>query len=87
VHLPADAPPVPPLPARYLDQATNLSGTSFMNSFANRATESFARGEKRHGDVKMEGSGDSVMDDDDDDLRSRARSDEDDDGVFGRMEE
>jgi hypothetical protein len=58
-----------------------------MNSFSNRATESFARGEKRHDDVKMEGSGESVMDDDEDDLRSRARSDEDYEGVFGRMEE
>lgn len=86
VHLPPDAPPVPPLPAQYLDQAA-LPGTSFINSFPSRATESFARGEMPRDDVKMEESGESVMDDDDEDMRSRARSDEDDDGVFGRMEE
>jgi len=86
VHLPADAPPVPPLPAQYLDHA--LAGTSFINSFPSGAPESFTRGELRRDDVKMEESGGSVMDDDDDDdMRSRARSDEDDDGVFGRMEE
>jgi hypothetical protein len=90
VHLPADAPPVPPLPAQYLDQAI-LSGTSFINSFPSGAPESYTRGEMRRNrdrdDVKMEESGESVMDDDDEDMRSRARSDEDDDGVFGRMEE
>lgn len=88
VHLPADAPPVPPLPAQYLDQAV-LTGTSFINSFPSRAPESFTRGtrsEMHRDDVKMEGSGESAADDDDD-LMSRARSDEDDEGVFGRMEE
>ena len=87
MHLPLDAPPVPPLPAQYLGQSV-LTGTSFINSFPNRAPESFTRGELRQDDVKIEGSGESVMDDDDDDdMQSRARSDEDDDGVFGRMEE
>ncbi|KAK0722935.1 hypothetical protein B0T26DRAFT_740009 [Lasiosphaeria miniovina] len=86
VHLPADAPPVPPLPAQYLDQAI-LTGTSFINSFPSQAPESFTRGEVRKDDVRMEESGESVMDDDDDYMRSRARSDDDDDGVFGRMEE
>ena len=87
VLLPADAPPVPPLPMQYLDQAA-LSGTSFINSFPSRAPESFTRGELRRDDVKMEGSVDSVMDEDEaEELRSHARSDEDDDGVFGRMEE
>jgi hypothetical protein len=91
VHLPADAPPVPPLPAQYLDQGM-LSGTSFINSYPSRAPESFTRGEALRGrvgglDAKMEESGESVMGDDDEDMRSRARSDEDDDGVFGRMEE
>ncbi|SPQ22342.1 4866af30-fb10-4049-b223-b3c8f1d1d7c2 [Thermothielavioides terrestris] len=86
VHLPADAPPVPPLPAQYLDQGI-LSGTSFINSYPSRAPESFTRGERRQVETKMEESGESVMGDDDEDMRSRARSDEDDDGVFGRMEE
>ncbi|KAK3375316.1 hypothetical protein B0H63DRAFT_275742 [Podospora didyma] len=95
VHLPADAPPVPPLPAQYLEQA--WTGTSFINSFPSGPPESFTRGppesftrgqpRRDRDDVKMEESGESVMDDDDDDMRSRARSDEDDDGVFGRMEE
>lgn len=90
VHVSADAPPVPPLPAQYLDQAV-LTGTSFINSFPSRAPESFTRGtrgEMHQDDVKMEGSGESAADDDDDvDAMSRARSDEDDEGVFGRMEE
>ncbi|KAH8909514.1 hypothetical protein BR93DRAFT_394553 [Coniochaeta sp. PMI_546] len=88
VHLPADAPPVPPLPAQYLDQAV-LTGTSFINSFPRRAPESFTRStrsEMHRDDVKMEGSGESAADDEDD-VMSRARSDEDDEGVFGRMEE
>ncbi|RFN46210.1 hypothetical protein FIE12Z_9536 [Fusarium flagelliforme] len=86
---PADAPPVPPLPAQYLDQATSLSTASFINSFPRRQPESFTRGEMRRPseDVRMDGSGDSVMDDDDFEMRSRGRSEDDDDGVFGRMEE
>jgi hypothetical protein len=81
-----DAPPVPPLPAQYLEQAA-LAG-SFIKSFPKGAPESFTRGELHREDVKMEESAESVMDEDDDyDLRSRARSDEEDDGVFGRMEE
>lgn len=86
-YLPADAPPVPPLPAQYLDQAA-FFGTSFFNSYPKGAPESFTRGEMHREDVKMEGSAESVMDEDDEyDSRSRARSDEDDDGVFGKMEE
>lgn len=81
--LPADAPPVPPVPAQYLDQLA-LSDTSpfmTMGSFLARQPESFARGEYPSEQVKMEDS------DDEFDVRSRARSDDDDDGVFGRMEE
>ncbi|KAG5928095.1 hypothetical protein E4U42_001255 [Claviceps africana] len=78
-----DAPPMPPVPVQYLDQATSFLSTGFINSFPRRQPESFTRGEVPRGsrDVKMEDS------DDDFDLHSRARSDEDDDGVFGRMEE
>ncbi|KAH8673626.1 hypothetical protein BX600DRAFT_210761 [Xylariales sp. PMI_506] len=84
-RLPIDAPPVPPLPAQYLDQAA-FSSTSFLNSYsARQMPESFTRGEYPHTeDVKME---DSEVDEDEDDRRSRHRSEEDDDGVFGRMEE
>lgn len=85
-----DAPPVPPLPAQYLDQAA-FGSTSFINSFPTRQMpESFTRGESRHNDdVKMEDSDGSVMDDDDDvhDGHSRIRSEDEEDGVFGRMEE
>lgn len=83
-----DAPPVPAVPAQFLDQATSLS-KSFINSFPSRQPESFTRGELRRDsdDVKMEETNESMTDDDDADARLRARSDEDDDGVFGRMEE
>lgn len=90
-RLPHDAPPVPPVPAQYLDQAA-FTSTSFINSYSSRQMpESFTRGEFRHEfrhteDVKMEDSDGSVIDDDDD-RRSRVRSEEEDDGVFGRMEE
>jgi hypothetical protein len=78
-----DAPPVPPVPAQFLDQAASFVSSGFINSYPSRQPESFTRGEMRRGseDVKMEDS------EDDFDMRSRARSDEDDDGVFGRMEE
>lgn len=87
--IPEDAPPVPPVPAQYLGQATSLSTASFINSFPRRQPESFTRGEMRRPseDVRMDGSGDSVMDDDDFEVRSRGRSEDEDDGVFGRMEE
>ncbi|KAI1634134.1 hypothetical protein F4809DRAFT_543131 [Biscogniauxia mediterranea] len=88
-RLPGDAPPVPPLPAQYLEQAA-LSSTSFINSFPNRQMpESFTRGEFPHTvDVKMEDSEGSMMDEDEEERRSRARSsEEDDDMMFGRMEE
>ncbi|KAM0535614.1 hypothetical protein ACHAPP_003716 [Verticillium nonalfalfae] len=86
VNLPADVPPVPPLPSRYLDQAASFNNTGFLSSYPSRQPESFTRGEIRHRDTKAEES-DSMMDDDEFDRRSRSRSDEDDDGVFGRMEE
>ncbi|KAI0002829.1 hypothetical protein F4779DRAFT_113938 [Xylariaceae sp. FL0662B] len=88
-RLPEDAPPVPPLPAQYLDQAA-FSSTSFINSFTSgQMPESFTRGEFRHSqDVKMEDSEGSIMDDDEGDRAFRARSSEDDDDMmFGRMED
>lgn len=84
---PTDAPPVPPLPAQYLDEAArSWGGPVFFGSLPSRQPESFARGEACIRNVKIEES-ESVMDEDEDDSRLRARSDEDDDGVFGRMEE
>ncbi|KFY31191.1 hypothetical protein V493_01319 [Pseudogymnoascus sp. VKM F-4281 (FW-2241)] len=91
VTLPPDVPPVPPLPARYLAQG--FSGTTLTMTPPNRqgsAPTSYIRGGERGrdgGDVKMEESEESVVDEDEYDARSRGRSDEDDDGVFGRMEE
>ncbi|KAJ3574426.1 hypothetical protein NPX13_g4371 [Xylaria arbuscula] len=87
-RLPEDAPPVPPLPAQYLDQAA-FSSTSFINSYTTQMPESFTRGDSRPViDVKMEDSEGSIADEEDQERRSRARSsDEDDDMMFGRMEE
>ncbi|PQE13015.1 tat pathway signal sequence protein [Rutstroemia sp. NJR-2017a BBW] len=83
--IPDDAPPVPDIPAQYLN---DLSGTHFTPSLHPRQTESYTRHQIHiDEDVKMEESEDSIVDDEDYDRRSRARSDEDDDGVFGRMEE
>lgn len=87
VTLPEDAPPVPHIPAQYLNQH-GFSGTNITPNRHPRHTESYTRHQVHlDEDVKMEESEESVADDEEYDLRSRARSDEDDDGVFGRMEE
>ncbi|KAI8950919.1 hypothetical protein F4801DRAFT_317107 [Xylaria longipes] len=87
-RLPEDAPPVPPLPAQYLDQAA-FSSTSFINSYTTQMPESFTRGDhRRNVDVKMEDSDGSMVDEEEEERRSRARSsEEDDEMMFGRMEE
>ncbi|KAI0391502.1 hypothetical protein F5Y17DRAFT_404034 [Xylariaceae sp. FL0594] len=90
-RLPEDAPPVPPLPAQYLDQA-GLAPHSFINSYPlHQMPESFTRGETRGGrtiDVKMEESEDSLADEEEEERRARARSsEEDDEMMFGRLEE
>ena len=84
VILPADAPPVPPLPAQYIGQAASFSSNGFLNSFPSRQPESFTRGTNRSEDVKMEDSAESGMDDDDEHMASRDRSEEEV-GVFGDM--
>ncbi|KAG9232568.1 hypothetical protein BJ875DRAFT_74714 [Amylocarpus encephaloides] len=87
VTLPEDAPPVPHIPAQYLNQGA-FPGTSLTPSQYPRQPESYTRGQNHlDEDVKMEESEDSAADDEEYDRRSRGRSDEDDDGVFGRMEE
>ncbi|RYP83234.1 hypothetical protein DL769_001430 [Monosporascus sp. CRB-8-3] len=91
IRLPEGAPPVPPLPTQYLDQAV-FTSTSFINSYqAPQMPESFTRGESLYArNVKREESEDSIMGDDDDDghRRYRARgSDDDDEMMFGRMED
>lgn len=84
VTLPEDAPPVPHIPAQYLN---GFSGSTLVPSHPRQA-ESYTR-HRAHddGDIKMEESEESVADDEDYDQHDRSRSDEDDDGVFGRMEE
>lgn len=94
VHLPADVPPVPPLPARFAGQSNNrlsgnptpsllLPGLGMPPPLTHRISD--------ERDVKMgvERHSNNMDDDDDFDERSvsHGRSDEDDDGVFGRMEE
>ncbi|KAI0481106.1 hypothetical protein GGR56DRAFT_304981 [Xylariaceae sp. FL0804] len=87
IRLPDDAPPVPPVPAQYLDHSA--FGTSFMSSFPSRQMpESFTRGEFRHTqDVKMEDSDGSMADEDEEERRRARSSEEDDEMMFGRMEE
>ncbi|KAI1437702.1 hypothetical protein GGR50DRAFT_21187 [Xylaria sp. CBS 124048] len=87
-RFPDDAPPVPPLPVQYLDQAA-FSSTSFISSYTSQMPESFTRSEIcGNVDVKMEDGAASMMDEDEEERRFRARSSEDDDEMmFGRMEE
>ncbi|EKD13081.1 uncharacterized protein L3040_007164 [Drepanopeziza brunnea f. sp. 'multigermtubi'] len=86
VTLLEDAPPVPHIPERYLNEA--FSGTTLTPNYHPRQTESYTRHQvHRDGDIKMEESEESIADDEEYDRRFRGRSDEDDDGVFGRMEE
>jgi len=79
VMLPSDAPPVPPLPARYLDQkAEHLSGSTITPLTFQQKLESITAG-SRH---------DTMILDDEDEHRSReGRSDEEEEGMFGKMEE
>ena len=91
VHLPADVPPVPPLPAKFLGQNLHRlsAGTltpTFHNSFGIPPLTHQLSQER---DVSMGMKNDKWADEDDSYQRTvvRGRSDEDDDGVFGRMEE
>jgi hypothetical protein len=86
VTLPEDAPPVPDIPARYLNEHS-FSGATLTPNQHPRQVESYERYPVHDADVKMEESEESVGDDDDFDHHSRGRSDEEDEGVFGRMEE
>lgn len=93
VHLPADVPPVPPLPARFAGQNANrLSATMVASKNQpeyGTPLPSYQRLSDERG-TKTSPRDLPTMDDDEDyDERSFSygRSDEDDDGVFGRMEE
>lgn len=89
-RLPPDVPPVPPLPARYLDQKSEqLSGSA--NTLTGPRGHLPGHGYPTYNheakDVDMEDN-DSYGDDDDYDSKMRARIhiDEDEEGMFGRME-
>lgn len=94
VLLPLDVPPVPPLPARFM--SSNFQSLSESTPTpTNRQPEAEVIHDYIHqireidGDIAMEQSEESAIDDDDYDQRStsKSRSEDDDDGVFGRMEE
>ncbi len=93
VHLPADAPPVPPVPARFVAE-NNRRSSHFLPpvippDFGLRPLPLTHRISDER-DVKMDRRGRANVDEDEEyDTRSisHGRSDEDDDGVFGRMEE
>lgn len=82
VMLPADVPPVPPLPSQFLGhKADHLSGTTMTFAGAPRSYSSYVRERK---DVEMELDNSA---DEDEPERHRSRSDDDDEGMFGMMEE
>ncbi|KKY14348.1 putative c2h2 finger domain protein [Diplodia seriata] len=100
VMLPPDVPPVPPLPARFVNNSSSVDSPSSrhpagcttiatppgQHEYAASMRSSYTS--SRHGNNVDE---DVDMEDDDDyyerQQRSRGRSDEDDEGMFGRMEE
>lgn len=93
VHLPADAPPVPPVPARYVEESNRISGhfppSLFHPEYELRPPPLTHRISDER-DIRMDGRRRSKADEDDEydnQSMSHGRSDEDDDGVFGRMEE
>ncbi|KAH0547922.1 hypothetical protein GP486_008337 [Trichoglossum hirsutum] len=94
VLLPLDVPPVPPLPARFMSsnfQSLSESTPTPTNHQpeAEVAHDYLRQRREMDGDIAMEHSEESAVDDDDYDRRStsKGRSEDDDDGVFGRMEE
>jgi hypothetical protein len=78
VMLPADAPPVPPLPAQFLGQkADHLSGSTI------RGYNSYVRG---HRDMDLDADVDMKEEDERHDS-PRERDSDDEEGMFGKMEE
>ncbi|KAF1829937.1 hypothetical protein BDW02DRAFT_508779 [Decorospora gaudefroyi] len=91
VALPPDVPPVPPLPAKFLDfNARTLSGSTTVTAQQSSMRNSYTRFHSETKDVDMDD--DAHFADEEDyrysHSRSRGRIDEgDDDEIFGRMEE
>ncbi|KAI0577489.1 hypothetical protein TUN199_04040 [Pyrenophora tritici-repentis] len=88
VALPPDVPPVPPLPAKFLDFHTrSLSGSTTVTAQQSSMRNSY-RYHSESKDVDMDD--DHFADEEDyrySNSRSTGRIDEDDDEIFGRMEE
>ncbi|KAF3038282.1 hypothetical protein E8E12_002784 [Didymella heteroderae] len=88
MNLPADVPPVPPLPAKFMDfhNARSLSGNTTVTPQQSSMRNSYRYHESK--DIDMDD--DHFADEEDyrqSNSRSRGRADEDDDAFFGRMEE
>ncbi|KAL5393694.1 hypothetical protein PMIN06_005106 [Paraphaeosphaeria minitans] len=84
VALPPDVPPVPPLPAKFLDYG---NGMTVPGTHTVTAQQSSMRGHRYHHDKDVEMDEESEDDFRQSNSRSRGRADEDDDAFFGRMEE
>lgn len=89
VALSPDIPPVPPLPAKFLDfgQGPSISGSTTVTAQQSSLRRSNFYGHESR-DVDMDG--ESFADEDDyrhGNAHNRGRVDEDDDAFFGRMEE
>ncbi len=90
VVLPPDVPPVPPLPAKFLQ--TGVAASGGVGRYAPRHSTSnpyAANAVDEREDVRMDYEPEGYGDDDDLDrpLNARSRTDEDEEGVFGTMEE
>lgn len=88
ISLPPDVPPVPPLPAKFLDfnNAHSISGSTTVTAQQSDLRASNYRYHHENKDIDM----DDFADEDDyrhSNSRSRGRADEDDDAFFGKMEE
>ena len=92
VHLPADVPPVPPLPAQYKGQNTNrlsanlMTPTPFEFGLPPVATQRTSN-ERGSRPVSSHKAYHNDEDDADQLATHHNRNDDDDDGVFGRMDE
>ncbi|KAF1986711.1 hypothetical protein K402DRAFT_308180, partial [Aulographum hederae CBS 113979] len=87
IMLPADAPPVPPLPARFMGQKADvLSGTTIATPAARSAGMSNPRF-SYHSESKDVDMDEESEDDFDYGPQHRGRSHEEDEGAFGPMEE
>ena len=89
VALPSDVPPVPPLPAKFLEfnNAQSLSGSTTITAQRSSMRNSY----RYHDETRDVGMDDDQFADEEDfppsNSRGRGRADEDEEAFFGRMEE